>query len=203
MIHDYVYLNLPLRQAHLASERLQNYCDGGGHGRMLGCFLVDVGPLNTVVLLRGYDDDAEFLADRRQLPMEENPFDCGDLLLGYRLDAYIPFDWIDPIPAGALGPWYEIRTYDQRLGGMPVLSEAWQKKLPARAALSPALAAGISVDGVPRFTHLWPYAGLDERARIRAEAAASGSWPPNAFPGSPPKPMRNMICTPLPCSPLQ
>lgn len=203
MIHDYVHFSLPLRHAREMSERLSDYLERGGHGRMLGCFQVDVGSLNTVVLLRGYDDDAEYLADRRRLTMEDDPFGCCDLLLGYRLDSYVPFGWIDPVPEGAFGPWYEIRTYDQRLGGMPVLSAAWQKKLPARAELSPVLTAGMSLDGLPRFTHLWPYAGLDERARIRAEATASGAWPPNAFPGSPPTRMRNMICTPLPCSPLQ
>jgi hypothetical protein len=35
---------------------------------------------------------------------------------------------------------------------------------------------------VTRFMHIWPYPGLEERARLRAKAIADKVWPP---PGGP------------------
>jgi hypothetical protein len=204
MIHEYVHLDVAARNFPEASKRLAAYVsDTATAGRMLGCFGVEIGSLNRIVLMRSFDDDAAFIAERRHLAVSTGPFGLGDHLTGYSAEAYLPFPWFDPVPAGRFGPWYEIRTYDLRLGTLPRLMEAWQNKLPARAALSPVLAAGSALDGVPRFTHLWAYEGLDARFRIRAEAVETGVWPPNAFPGTPPPPMRTMICTPLQCSPLQ
>jgi len=51
-------------------------------------------------------------------------------------------------------------------------------------AISPVLAAMTSVTGaVTRFLHVWPYKSFDERARLRAKAAAEGVWPPPGGPG--------------------
>ena len=39
-----------------------------------------------------------------------------------------------------------------------------------------------ALDGAPRITHIWPYASLDARAAIRADAVAKGVWPPKNAP---------------------
>jgi hypothetical protein len=204
MIHEYVHLSIPTRHHAEASEQLSEYIarEAAG-GCMLGCWAVEVGALNRIILMRGYETDSELLDERRRLGMAVDPFACKGLLTGYSIETYQPFDWIAPVPAGRYGPVYELRTYDLRIGTLPVLMEAWQRKLPARAEMSPVLAAGSALDGAPRFTHLWPYQSFDERLRIRSEAAKAGIWPPNAFPGTLPPPMQTMICLPLSCSPLQ
>ncbi|MCO5093139.1 NIPSNAP family protein [Bosea sp. (in: a-proteobacteria)] len=204
MIHEYVYLSVPARHHAEVSERLAQYvAKAAAGGRMLGCWATETGALNQIVLMRAYETDMEFMAERRQLAMATDPFSCESLMTGYSAEAYLPFSWIDPVPAGRFGPCYELRTYDLRVGTLPTLIEAWKRKLPARAGMSPVLAAGAALDGTPRFTHLWPYASFEERLRIRSEAARAGIWPPNAFPGTLPPPMQSSICLPLPCSPLQ
>lgn len=204
MIHEYVHLAIPARHFITSSERLARYAEReAAGGKLLGLWSADIGQLNRIVMMRAFDDDADFLAERRSLAVSSDPFGCGEVLMGYSADAYVPFLWLDPVPHGDFGPFYEIRTYGARLGGMPTLIEAWKKKLPTRADFSPCLAAGVSLDGEPRFSHLWPYRSLDDRDRIRSRAAATGMWPPNAFPGSLPTPMQTLICKALPASPLQ
>lgn len=204
VIHEYVHLSVPARHHAEASDRLTEYVvKAAAGGTMLGCWATEIGALNRILLMRGYETDAEFMAERRQLAMSSDPFLCEGLMTGYCAEAYLPFDWIEPVPAGHFGPCYELRTYDLRVGTLPVLMEAWKRKLPARAEMSPVIAAGTALDGVPRFAHLWPYSSFDERLRIRAEAVKAGVWPPNAFPGTLPLPMQTLICLPLPCSPLQ
>ena len=54
--------------------------------------------------------------------------------------------------------------------------------MPERAKLSPLLINMYALDGAPRMTHIWPYAGLDARAAIRADAVAKEVWPPKNGP---------------------
>ncbi|CAH1691844.1 hypothetical protein CHELA1G11_20974 [Hyphomicrobiales bacterium] len=70
---------------------------------MLGCWATEIGALNTIVLMRGYETDMEFMAERRQLAMAADPFFCQSLMTGYSAEAYLPFPWFDPVPAGLFG----------------------------------------------------------------------------------------------------
>ena len=66
---------------------------------------------------------------------------------------------------------------------IPLALLAARGTVPGRVSLSPLLAAMHSITGtVTRFMHIWPYADLNERARLRAKAVADGLWPP---PGGP------------------
>ena len=86
---------------------------------------------------------------------------------------------MEPLTARRLGPVYEIRTYRYRPGVMPTVLERWAKALPSRTALSPLAACWYGDLGtLNTFVHIWPYASLEERSRIRTEAAALPSWPP-------------------------
>src|SRR5215831_9255589 len=85
--------------------------------------------------------------------------------------------------AGQYGPVFEVRTYILKPDGLPTTIELWRKWVPGRTKLSPLLAAMHSITGtVTRFMHIWPYANLEERARLRAKAVADKVWPP---PGGP------------------
>lgn len=202
--YELALLGIPLRDHEEASSAIAASLPRAGSGRMLGCWASDVGRLNEVAILREFDDEADLIGDRRQRMADASPFGCGSFLTSISLEMYIPFlDDLPAIDAGAHGPLYEIRTYELRLGGVARLQEAWSRKLPARSQLSPVAVAMTALDGRPRFTHIWPYASFEERARIREEATRQGIWPPNAFPGSPPTPMLNGIYRPLASSPLQ
>ena len=83
---------------------------------------------------------------------------------------------------GNYGKVYEFRTYRLKPNGLPPTIAAWEAAMPARSKLSTLLINMYALDGVPRITHIWPYASLDARAAIRADAVAMGIWPPKNGP---------------------
>jgi len=73
----------------------------------------------------------------------------------------------------------EMRTYQLRPGTMATFEERFAEKLPGRAKLSPLAALWkTEVGQLNTVIHVWPYASFEERARVRAEAVATGVWPP-------------------------
>lgn len=74
---------------------------------------------------------------------------------------------------------YEIRTYTLRPGAMAEVQERWGAAYPAREKYS-RLAGFFRTDIGPlnEIIHIWPYADLAERSRIRAEASKDPAWPP-------------------------
>lgn len=73
----------------------------------------------------------------------------------------------------------EMRTYQLKPRGVPEVEKRFAEALPARIKLSPL--AGFwhtDVGALNQVIHLWPYADLAERDRIRAEAAKAAGWPP-------------------------
>jgi hypothetical protein len=174
-----------------------------GRGALLACWYADIGALNRVLLIRGYEDEASVGADRAALAIREDRFGLGELLTGVDADTYVPFSFIEPIKPGAHGPLYEVRTYLLRPGGLAGTVEAWRKALPERMKLSRVTAAMYSVTGAtPRFIHIWPYPSLEERQRIRKEAVEKKIWPP---PGGPDRLVAQQtdIYLPAPFSPLK
>ena len=74
---------------------------------------------------------------------------------------------------------YEVRTYDMKPGTVEQFEEDFGKALPHREKYS-KLAAFWRTDLGPlnQVIHVWGYESLDERTRIRAEAAKDPHWPP-------------------------
>lgn len=183
-------------------EALQRTLPEAG-GRLVGAFVSDIGPLSQVLLLRVFDD-ANALADARlRLLLQADPLGCGEWLTALRSEAYALFPFL-PLPApGALGRWYEFRTYGLRQGLLGPTIDAWRDAVPARHALSPLVGAFTALDGdQPRFLNVWAYASLEERSRVRAAAVAQGLWPPKGGPASLTR-MSATVCAPLAFSPLR
>ena len=150
---------------------------------LLACWYSEIGALNQILIIRGIHDPAATVATRMKLLTAKDPFGIGELVTGMSMDTYVAFDFMPPIRGGELGPYYEVRTYVLKTGGLSTTSELWRNAVPARGKISTLLAAMTSVTGtVTRFMHIWPYKTLDERARLRAKAVADGVWPP---PGGP------------------
>lgn len=166
-----------------------------GSGALLAVLLSEIGTLNEVLIVHALDGAGGERSSRLA--------EVSDQLVETSTARFASFPFVAPMQAGRYGPMFELREYTIRPQRLPELLNAWEASLPARLALSPLLIAAYALDGVqPRMLHLWPYASLDERARIRGEAIAKGIWPPKGGAGYLAT-MRSSIYVPAPFSPLQ
>ena len=150
---------------------------------LLACWCSDIGALNRILLLRTASDITRIYAEREKILRSENPFGLGEYIAATSMDTYVSFPFMAPMTAGQYGPVFEVRTYVFKPDGVPPTIELWRKWVPGRAKISPLLAAMHSITGaVTRFMHIWPYASVEERTRLRAKAIADKVWPP---PGGP------------------
>ncbi len=73
----------------------------------------------------------------------------------------------------------EMRSYDVRPGTVPEVEKRFGEALHVRTKFSPLGAFWhTEVGPLNRVIHVWQYETLEERMRIRAEAAKTGQWPP-------------------------
>jgi NIPSNAP len=151
---------------------------------LLACWYSDIGAVNQILIVRKPADAAATLDARFAALNAANPFGISEYIVAMTMDTYVAFDFIAPLRPGEFGPCYEVRSYVLKPDGLAPTIAAWRKAVPGRMAISPVLAAMTSVTGaVTRFLHVWPYKSFDERARLRARAAADGVWPPPGGPG--------------------
>jgi hypothetical protein len=170
---------------------------------LLACWYSDIGSLNRILVICTAPDMTRTHADREQMLRSGNPLGVGEYIVGTSVDTYVSFPFMPPMTAGQYGGVFEVRTYVLKPDGLPATIELWRKWVPGRAKLSPLLAAMHSITGtVTRFMHIWPYANLEERARLRAKAAGDKVWPP---PGGPDHltAMRSDIYLPADFSPMR
>lgn len=151
---------------------------------LLACWYSDIGAVNQILIIRKPADALATLDARFAALSAPNPLGISEYIVAMAMDTYVAFDFIPPLRPGEFGPCYEVRSYVLKPGGLKPTMEAWRKAVPGRMKISPVLAAMTSVSGaVTRFLHVWPYKSFDERARLRAKAAADGVWPPPGGPG--------------------
>jgi hypothetical protein len=184
MLYDVTTVTVRPGTTPQALSRLEKFLGASrSGGRLLACWYTELGALNQIMLIREYESSDAMSADREAAVQSSDPYGIADLTIGCTSDAYRPFPIMQPMQAGSHGPVFEVRTYALKPNGLAPTIELWNKSVPGRIKLSPLLAALYSVGGaMPRFVHIWPYASLDERQRIRAEAVKMGVWPP---PGGP------------------
>lgn len=175
------------------------------HSKIAGWFRTEVGPLNELVQFWPYESLEERARVRAAAAQEEGwPPDLSDFLLNQRVEVLTPFPFAPAWEPGPHGPYYEMRQYTFRAGTLPAIMQAWEAALPGRLAFSrPALIGSIEFGpSANSFVHLWPYPSLDRRNQARAEAAATGTWPPA---GGRDRyiTQQNKILVPAPFSPAQ
>src|SRR5262249_8608134 len=74
---------------------------------------------------------------------------------------------------------YEIRTYQVKPGSLAEVEKRFGEAYEYRKKYSPLTAFWHSEVGpLNEIVHVWPYADLAERQRIRAEVAKDAHWPP-------------------------
>jgi hypothetical protein len=203
MLYELAKLTLQIGSTPRALAGIKDFVtDKSAKGTLLGCWASEIGELNQVAVLRGFSDVEALRVERKRVLESSNPFGCLDLLTRLETDSYAPFPDVPPVEIGAFGPIYEIRTYMLKPGRLPQTIAAWRAALPARLALSRNLIVMHTIDGPPRFTHIWPYASLEQRAAIRAKSVSTGVWPPKGG-AEHLAVMTNGIWLPTEISPLQ
>ena len=144
---------------------------------MLGFFYTDIGPLNQIIHIWPYEDIAERARVRAEAAKLPNwPPNISEFAEDMTAEIFIPLSFMPPMAPGKHGPIYELRSYIIKAGGIPAMAERWGKALPARAELSPAVAAMHTELGI------WPPKGGTPGALISQE---------------------NKIMLPAPFSPMQ
>ena len=78
---------------------------------------------------------------------------------------------------------YEVRTYDLKPGAVASFEENFAEALPHREKYSKLGAFWhTEVGPLNQVIHVWPYENLEERTRVREEAAKDPNWPPHNDP---------------------
>lgn len=143
----------------------------------------DLGPLNQVVHIWPYDNYKHRAEVKAQTAKDPNwPPDTSEFIISMEANIFTPFPLSPKLGGGQkLGNVYEMRIYQYQVGSMPTVFERWTEALKGgRLELSP-LAACMSceIGKLNVWIHIWPYADLDERDRVRAESQKLSTWPPN------------------------
>jgi len=208
MYYELTTMTLPFGTASQAATNVQAYAAATeAGGELLGCWFTDIGQLNQMIVLRGFDDLAALQAERDRTQAHADPFGCGAIFQSLEQHSYKGFEWMKPVrpssESGIAGPVYEIRTYGIKPGGVQPTIDLWRQYLPAREEISPCVIAMVALDGPLRFTNIWAYPTLDARAKARADSVAQGIWPPKGGPAQLTTQMVSTIALPTAVSPLK
>jgi NIPSNAP len=178
--YEVATLNFQIGKVAAALEHIRPaVTDPRRRGHLLACWVAEIGELNQVMIISGYDSDSDMLEEREQMILGGNPFGVSEVLTSMELDTFVQMPFLEALKPGAYGPVYEVRVYKFKPGGVSSTIALWRETIGPRAKLSPLLAAMYGLDGVaPRFMHIWPYPDLKARQDIRAEATATKVWPP-------------------------
>jgi hypothetical protein len=201
--YDLTTFSLPLGGVPRAMPAIERYFGDAAHGTLRACFTSDIGVLNEILILRDFASDAARIEERERMVRDGNAFGIGEHVNAMTTATFTMFPFLPPLLQGAHGPYFEVRTYTLRPSGLAPVIAAWEAAVPGRIPRSPLAAAMYAIEGdTPRFMHVWPYASLDARFSIRANAVADGVWPPKGG-ADHILTMRNAIYLAAPFSPLK
>ena len=204
MYYDVTTLTVRPGTTPKALPALQKFLsDTNSAGRLLACWYSEIGALNQIMIIREYAAESAITEERDAIVRSGNPYGITELTVAASSDTYRPFPVMSSFQTGSVGPVFEVRTYVLKPDGLAPTIGLWNTAVPKRTPLSPLLAAMYSVGGaMPRFMHIWPYAGLDDRLSLRGKAVEMGVWPP---PGGPDHLLAQQtdIYLPAPFSPIR
>jgi hypothetical protein len=157
------------------------------HSRLAALWTTEIGPLNQVVHVWEYKDAAERTQVREAVVKAGIwPPKTHDLIVEMKSEIMIPQPFSPPLAPSSHGPYFEMRSYTLKPGGIPQMAETWSKHLPGRIKLSPLIGVFTSDYGtLNQWVHIWAYKSLDERIAIRKKAMEQGIWPPPSTPERP------------------
>ena len=163
----------------------------------------EIGALNQIIHVWPYESIEERGKVRAAAVAEGAwPPKVGEFIETMQSEILQPVDFIEQMKPGEHGPYYEMRSYILKPGGLPGMIERWKEKVPARLEYSPAVAAmSTDVGTLNKWVHIWPYKSLDERVATRNKAKDDGVWPPKG--DSPVVKQETTILLPAPFSPMK
>ena len=166
-------------------------------------WFTEIGPLNQIVHVWPYESIEERAKVRAAAVAEGAwPPKIGEFIEDMQSEILHPVDFLDQMVPGEHGPYYEMRSYILKPGGIPTMIERWKEKVPARLEYSPVAAAmSTDIGTLNKWVHIWPYKSLDERVAIRDKAKNDGVWPPKG--DSPVINQETKILLPAPFSPMK
>ena len=150
------------------------------HSKLAAFWFTEIGPLNQVVQVWGYDSiDARNRIRAAAYEDGSWPPKVVDMVADARSEIMIPAAFSPEIKPAAIGPYFEMRTYILKPGSAPAMAERWAEYLPGRQKLSPLVGAYTSdLGALNQWVHIWAYSSLDQRMEVRNKAKADGIWPP-------------------------
>ena len=173
------------------------------YSKLAAFWHTEVGPLNQVIHVWGYEDVQQRSEIRAAAAANPNwPPKGSHLIVKMESEIIMPGPFQKPIEPGNYGPVYEMRYYDAVPGSMPKIMEGFGAKLPDRQKHSNLFFAGYTDMGLlNKLIHIWPYKDMNHRVETRAAAVAAGDWPPPIGPVI--VTMNNKIMIPAAFSPVQ
>ena len=178
------------------------------HSKLGAFWHTEFGPLNQVIHAWPYDDLQHRTAVREAMAKDTELAQLPggrDLIVAQEADIMIPAPFMRPLGSRDYGTGnvYEMRIYTYAPGDIPKVLDAWSKAIEAREKFSPLAACWTNeLGGLNRFTHIWCYKDLNERARVREESRRpGGAWPPQA--GVRPVRQENKLLVPATFSPVR
>jgi hypothetical protein len=163
-----------------------------------------VGQLNQFIHVWAYDS-FEQRASARGAAMKAGgwPPKISEFIVDMQNEIFHPAPFCPPLEPRQVGPLFEIRQYTLIPGAIPGLVERWSEKIEGRQKFSPLVAGMYSEFGaLNKWVHIWAYKDANERASVRAAAAATGQWPARNPPGVVVK-QENAFVMPADCSPIR
>ncbi len=155
------------------------------HSKLAAFWHTEVGPLNQIIHVWAYDS-FEHRADVRAAASKEPgwPPPVREFVTHQQSEVYHPAPFMPPLTPRQIGPLFEIRQYTLTAGSIPGLLERWSEKIEGRQKFSPLVAGMYTEFGaLNKWVHIWAYKDGNERASVRAAAAATGNWPARNPPG--------------------
>jgi hypothetical protein len=142
----------------------------------------EAGPLNQVIHVWGYEDLQHRAQVRAKAAEDPNwPPKVQEFIVSMESEIFVPPPFSPALGGGKkLGNVYEMRIYQYQPGSIPTVIQRWEEALQGgRLNLSPIAACMSSEIGkLNVWIHIWPYANMEERNRIRAESQKLSTWPP-------------------------
>lgn len=203
-LYQLINITIKMGTAGSVAEGIQQFYQAeNAKAKLLGVFFSDIGQLNQIVVLLGFNSQADQESENQRLAEQENLFNSPEHIIRYSVEHFAGFDFLPEVELGEFGPVYEIRTYELKHGGIPHVLDAWKNAVPTRTQYSKLTIAMYALDGNPRIVSIWPYTSLNERSEIRAKSVADGIWPPKGGPQWLTHEMKSMIALPTAVSPLK
>ena len=177
------------------------------HSKLAAFWHTEMGTLNQVIHVWEYDDlyhRAEAREAANNDPDLQRIPGGREFVVEQQSDIVTPAPFMHPLGSRDYGTGnvYEMRTYTYEPGGVAQVVKAWGEAIHYREEYSPLAACWYpELGSLNRFTHVWVYKDLNERARVRVESRQGPHWPPNA--GVRPVRQENKILIAAPFSPVK